>query len=374
MWTLAGAGTEYTVALGGSRRWLELVAWGPRGVGAGPSPLAFHGRVQYMTEGDVAAIEYATGGQRPFLGADLVLADDRALSWEFAAAAPGRDDLRVTFTDPLTGLRAVQCYRFAPGTDVIERWVELHHDGTSPLRIAELGSAGFCVPTPGGARLSYLSGQWSQEFTPTTVELARGRFEIGSAQGVTGHQFAPYLAVDNGDAVWGVALAWSGSWRITADADAAGLTRIRAGRALTDGPITLAPGQSVTTPVAAGAYSAEGVDGLARIWHAYERRLAGDRIDRVRPVVYNSWEATLFDVTAEGQLALADVAADLGVETFVVDDGWFTGRPDDHGGLGRLDPGPGEVPGRLRRVRRRGAQEGSRLRAVDRAGDGQPGE
>jgi alpha-galactosidase len=342
MWTLTGATTEYTVRQAG--RFLELVAWGPHGVSDGPSPYAFHGRVQYLTAGDVAAIEYATDGLRPFLGPDLVLADARSAYWDFEGAVAEHGSLRATFTDPVTGLRVVQCYRFAPGTDVIERWAELENTGDAPIRIAELGSAGFNVPTPHGAHLTYLCGQWSQEFTPATVELTRGRFEIGSGQGVTGHQFSPYLAVGNGTGTWGVALAWSGSWRIAADTDAAGLTRIRAGRALTDGPITLAPGAVLTTPVAAGAYSADGVDGLSRVWHDYERRLAGPRLDRTRQVIYNSWEATYFDVTAAGQLALADVAADLGVETFVVDDGWFAGRPDDHSGLGDWTPDEAKFP------------------------------
>jgi alpha-galactosidase len=343
MWTLTGATTEYTVQQSG--RFLSLVAWGPHGVSDGPSPLGFHGRVQYMTPGDVAAIEYATDGLRPFLGADLVL-DQRSAYWELSSV-DDTDGLHATFVDAVTGLRAVQHYRFAPGTDVVERWVDLHHDGSAPLRVTELGSAGFNVPTPHGAHLTYLSGQWSQEFTEASHEQQRGRFEVGSSQGVTGHQFSPYLAVcDRLDtaAAWGVALAWSGSWRIVADTDAAGLTRVRAGRALTDGPVLLPPGGTLTTPIAAGAYSGSGVDGLSRIWHAYERHLAGSRLDRPRPVVYNSWEATHFDVTAAGQLALADVAADLGVETFVVDDGWFAGRPDDHGGLGDWTPDPVKFP------------------------------
>jgi alpha-galactosidase len=346
VWTLTAATTEYTVALDAHRRWLELVAWGPHGISDGPSPLAFHGKVQYMTPGDAAAVEYAPDGTRPFLGADLVLASGRAASWTPASAEPVGGGLVVTGTDEVTGLRVEQHYRVVPGTDVIERWVVLTAAG-DPVTIERLGSAGFCVPTPSGAALTYLSGQWAQEFTETVTELPRGRFEIGSAQGVTGHQFSPYLAVaDRLDpsSVWGVQLAWTGSWQITADTDAAGMTRVRAGRALTDGPVTLAAGETLTTPVAAGAYSAAGVDGLSRVWHAYERHLAGDRLDRARAVIYNSWEATYFDVTAAGQLALAEVAADLGVETFVVDDGWFTGRTDDHGGLGDWVPDEAKFP------------------------------
>ncbi|GAA1876706.1 alpha-galactosidase [Asanoa iriomotensis] len=340
MWTIAGASTEYTVAAAGDR--IDLVAWGPHGVGDGPSPFAFHGRVQYMLPGDLAAVEYAPDGARPFLGADLAVAG-QVLTWRFDSMTVD-DGLAATFADEVTGLRVVLRWRFAPGTDVVERWAVVHNDGPSPVSLTRLGSAGFCVPTPSGADFSYLCGQWAQEFTPASTRLTRGRFSIGSAQGVTGHQFAPYLAVSNGDAVYGVGLAWTGSWEIVADVDAAGLTRVRVGRSLDGAPVTLAPGSSVTTPVAAGVYSADGLDGLARQWHAYQRVLAGDRLARTPKVIYNSWEATTFDVTAEGQLALADVAASLGVETFVVDDGWFVGRDDDHGGLGDWTPDPAKFP------------------------------
>jgi len=199
-WTLVGASTEYTVAVDDSGSWLGLVAWGPHGVNEGPSPLAFHGPPQYMTRGDVAAVEYATDGTRPFLGADLVViaADGtRSVSWQFARATDENGLLRAIFVDEVTGLEVGQCYRYAPGTDVIERWTEVHNGGTDRLSLGLLGSAAFTVPTPHGARLSYLSGQWSQEFTPQTVEQNRGRFEIGSDQGVTGHQFSPYLAVND---------------------------------------------------------------------------------------------------------------------------------------------------------------------------------
>ena len=350
-WTLRGATTEYTLALPEHGRWLELVAWGPHGVSLGESPLAFHGRVQYLTGGDVAAVEYAPDGLRPFAGADLVVeATDgsRSVCWQFQDVAADTNELRATFFDDVTGLRAVVCYRLATGVDVVERWVELTNTGTGPLRLVTLGSAGFNVPTPHGARLTYLCGQWAQEFTLATTELTRGGFVVGSAQGVTGHQFTPYLAVTDrlDDAhCWAVGLAWSGSWQLRADRDAGGITRVRAGRELADGPVTLAPGARVTAPAACGAYSDGGVDGVARAWHDYERALAGDRLHRTRPVIYNSWEATLFNVDAASQLDLARVAAQLGVETFVVDDGWFVGRGDDRGGLGDWTPDPAKFPG-----------------------------
>lgn len=355
MWTITGASTEYTV-----NDRLELVAWGPHGVSDGPSVYAFHGKVQYMLPGDVAAVEYAPDGSRPIMGADISVAG-HVLTFRVDRIAE-EDGLVADLVDDVTGLRVTLRWRFAPGTDVVERWAVVHNGGADPLTLTRLDSAGFNVPTPGGATLAYLWGQWAQEFTPATTTLVRGQFRIGSALGVTGHLFSPTLTIENGDAAYGVGLAWTGSWHLTADADNAGLTRIRAGRAVEGTPVRLAPGESVTTPVAAGVHSTDGADGVARQWHAYERHLAGERLFRPRTVIYNSWEATTFDVTEAGQLALADIAASLGVETFVVDDGWFVGRHDDTGGLGDWTPDPAKFPDGfgafVERVRARGLEFG----------------
>ncbi|MBB4904709.1 alpha-galactosidase [Actinophytocola algeriensis] len=329
------ATTTYTVAVG--ENWPELVAWGPTGVEDGPSPLANHGRVHFITEADAAPVEYAPRGTRPFSGADLVLAEDSW--WRFADAT----DDRLTYVDGVTGVEVVLCYEPVPDTDVLLRWVELTNRGDAPLSVERFGSAGFCVPT-NGARLTFLSGQWAQEFQRQTVNLPAGRFRIGSRYGVPGHNYAPWLAVQDatGGQAWGLSLAWPGSWEIDAEVDPTGMTRVRAGRLPHPGPLVVDPGATLTSPKAALAYSAEGLDGLARVWHAYERVITRQR---TRPVLYNSWEATGFDVDAAGQLALAKVAADVGAELFVVDDGWFTGRHDDTGGLGDWTPDESAFPG-----------------------------
>ncbi|MFI7608373.1 alpha-galactosidase [Micromonospora sp. NPDC049366] len=351
-WTLRGTHTEYTVTLPAHGRWLELHAWGPHGVGEGPSPVAYDGPVPFLTAGDAAPVEYATDADRPFTGADLVVeteGGDRRVRFDFVEAAhdPDGGTLAVTFADPVTGLRALLRYAVPAGTDVVRRWVELTNTGTGPLRLARAGSAGFCVPTPHGALLSHQWGQWAQEFQLDHVDLGHGAFTIGSSQGVPGHLHLPWLAIRDraqpDGPTWGVAVAWTGSWEITAERDTGGLTRVRAGRRLADGPLDLPAGAELTLPEVAGAYSTDGLGGLARVWHRYQRVLAGERLT-ARPVLYNSWEATYFDVDADSQLALARIAADLGVETFVVDDGWFLGRVDDTTGLGDWTPDPAGFP------------------------------
>ena len=257
---------------------------------------------------------------------------------------------------------------------MLTRWVEFENTGSSTLEFDRLGSAGVCVPTVSGARLTYLTGQWSQEFTRQSVLLPAGGFRMESRFGVPGHAHVPWLAVQDasGGPAWGVSLEWPGSWEISADVEPSGLTRVRAGRLPSPGPVLLEPGASLVTPAVALASSVDGLSGLASVWHDYDRVLAGSRWRRPRPVLYNSWEATGFDVQGAAQLELAKRAADLGVELFVVDDGWFTGRDDDTGGLGDWTPAEDSFDGDFGAFVDFGARAGPGVRAVGRAGGGQP--
>ncbi|MCL2730717.1 MAG: alpha-galactosidase [Actinomycetia bacterium] len=357
-WLVRTDHTVYAVRLEPGGRWAETAAWGPHGTETGPSPYDWSRRTHFLTPADAAPAEYLPYGLRPFTGAELTVrrpGGERGLWWTFTGAS--QDDersLRLEFTDEPTGLRTVLAYRAVPGTDVVLRWTELVNTGTETLHLEHLDSAAVNVPAAAGARLTYLAGQWSQEFTRHQLDLVRGRFTMESTQGVPGHAYAPWLAVqdaalpDGPDTpTYGVALEWPGNWHITADAEPGGAVRIRAGRVPHEGAVELPPGAVLSTPRLACAFSPDGVDGLAQVWHAYERRLAGERLHRTRKVLYNSWEATGFGVDAASQLELASLAAGLGVELFVVDDGWFTGRADEKGGLGDWEPDRDAFPGGL---------------------------
>ncbi|MFD0003281.1 alpha-galactosidase [Streptomyces sp. NPDC127178] len=346
-WTLRTEHTSYTVRLSPQGPWAELDAWGPLGVEHGPCALDRSRRTHFITPADAAPAEYLPHGLRPFTGADLIAArpgEERGVWWDFDGSEEEEGTLRLAFTDETLGLRTVLCYETVPGTDVILRWTE--HTGREELRLERFDSGAVNIPVTDAARLTYLTGQWSQEFQRTQLDLPRGTFTIGSLQGAPGHAYAPWLAVQDGDAqaTYGIALEWPGNWHITAEAEPGGSVRVRAGRVPHEGAVLLAPGDTLVTPRLACAFSPDGLDGLSRVWHRYERRLAGDRLHRPRKVLYNSWEATGFDVDAAGQLELAKAAADIGAELFVVDDGWFTGRGDDTAGLGDWCPGPAAFP------------------------------
>ncbi|MER7922582.1 alpha-galactosidase [Streptomyces sp. NPDC096057] len=347
-WTLRTENTSYTVRLSPDGPWAELDAWGPLGVEDGPSALDWSRRTHFITPADAAPAEYLPYGLRPFTGSELVASrpdsDDRGTWWEFAGAEADEGALQLVFHDEQLGLRTALHYETVPGTDVILRWTEF--TATRDLRLERIDSAAVNIPVTGVARLTYLTGQWSHEFQRTQLDLPRGTFSIGSRQGVPGHAYAPWLAVQDSEApsAYGIALAWPGNWHITAEAEPGGAVRVRAGRVPHEGAVFLAPGETLATPQLACAFSPEGLDGLSRVWHRYERHLSGERLHRPRKVLYNSWEATGFDVGAAGQLELAKTAADIGAELFVVDDGWFTGRADDTGGLGDWWPDPAAFP------------------------------
>ena len=240
--------------------------------------------------------------------------------------------------------------------DVVRRWIEVHNvsdDRTVTLRRAMTG--GWCVPAPHGARLHYLSGRWAAEFAPQQIDLRAGELRLGSRQGITSHSFVPCLTVqplerdggrDSAAGTFSTQLAWSGSWQIVAEAlPAAGLLRVSMGLFDDALAVSLAPHESLRCPDILGLWSA----GDSRRRGAAVAPLRTHIVGRTttpehRPVVYNSWYATTFDVETVHQLALADIAARLGAEVFVVDDGWFRGRDRDDRGLGDWTPDRDRLP------------------------------
>ena len=133
-------------------------------------------------------------------------------------------------------------------------------------------------------------------------------------------------------AVLGVHVAWSGNSVLRVERDAATGTTLGGGELLQPGEVVLAPGESYQTPWVFFAAADDGLDGLAAVWHAYQRSL--DAHPGTQPVILNVWEAVYFDHDLERLQGIADRAARVGVERFVLDDGWFRARRDDTAGLG----------------------------------------
>ncbi|PJJ72940.1 alpha-galactosidase [Diaminobutyricimonas aerilata] len=220
---------------------------------------------------------------------------------------------------------------------------ELLNDGTEPVDLAILEQT-----MPVGDLASEVldfSGRWTRERAPQRRPLTQGSVARESRRGRTGHDSPMVLALgtpgfgDQQGELWAVHLAWSGDSVYRVDALPEARTVIGAGALLRPGEITVEPGASFRTPAAMFVWSDEGLDGIGRRFHRFVRNRP-QHPKRPRPVTLNTWEAVYFDHDLGKLTELARVAADIGVERFVLDDGWFLGRRDDTAGLGdwRVDP------------------------------------
>ncbi|GAA2481707.1 alpha-galactosidase [Terrabacter carboxydivorans] len=211
----------------------------------------------------------------------------------------------------------------------------------APLDVAALRAI---LPLPLRAdEVLDLTGRWCRERSPQRSRLDHGTHLRASRRGRTGHDATLLMMAGTrgfdwrtGE-VWAVHTAWSGNHEHLVEALPEGAGRhhavIGGGELLAPGEVRLAPGQSYAAPTVVFVHSTEGLDGLSRRLHRSLRARAGHP-SRPRPVVLNTWEAVYFDTDLDQLKALADKAARIGVERFVLDDGWFGGRRHDRAGLG----------------------------------------
>jgi alpha-galactosidase len=252
------------------------------------------------------------------------------------------EQLRITLADALTGLTVTLCYTWHKATDLIVRWAEITNAGPAPITLERALSAQWHLPpAPAGSyHLRHLTGRWLDEWHIRTEPLGHGTKRLESRRLHTGHHQHPWFAIaqpgatETSGGVWFGALAWSGNWLMLAEATDFASTRVSLGVNDWDWALTLAPGEKFTTPPCTAGYAPDGFGGASRRLHTHIREQVVPHRGMLHPVLYNSWEATLFHVTEAGQRALARKAAALGVELFVVDDGWFRGRDHDRAGLG----------------------------------------
>ncbi len=247
-------------------------------------------------------------------------------------------------------------YRIDEDTGIVTRSASLRNAGRTPLRVDQFAAAAWTLPQGDDYRLHSLSGRWGAEWQRQLRAVSGGTTVLESRRGVTSNQANPWFAIDragsaseSGGPVWFGALAWSGSWRISVDRNAMGDVRVVGGFNPFDFGYRLQPGETLASPDFHGGYSADGMGGASRLLHRFQRRhvLPGGPDARPRPVLYNSWEATQFAVSADQQVALAERAARLGVERFVMDDGWFGARNSDKAGLGDWVVNPAKFPAGL---------------------------
>ena len=249
------------------------------------------------------------------------------------------DRFRVNARDEASGLLLTIAIGIEAGGVL---WVELalaHEGGTDaePIDVDWL-EATLPVPSTTDALLTF-DGRWAREKRPVVTGMPSGATVRQSRRGRPGHD-NPIAAIASigeprwrAGELWGVHLAWSSDLTVRVDRVTDAVTLIGAGELLRPGEIRVAPGEEYRTPRAAFVYSAEGLDGFAARMHTW-LRARPQHPSSPRPLVLNTWEAVYFDHDPARLTALAERAAQVGIERFVLDDGWFLGRRDDSTSLG----------------------------------------
>lgn len=192
---------------------------------------------------------------------------------------------------------------------------------------------------PQATELLDFTGRWIREKHPQRRHFDMGSWVRESRRGRTGHDATPALLAGTAGftfrtgEVWAIHVAWSGNHVTYGERVHEGRGVLGGGELLSSGEVLLAQGETYESPWLYAAYSKEGIDGTAEAFHRW-LRARPSHPTRPRPVVLNTWEAVYFDHDLKRLQGLADVAATVGVERFVLDDGWFRHRRDDTAGLG----------------------------------------
>ena len=237
--------------------------------------------------------------------------------------------------------------------NLIERKVILTNTGTKNISIERMFSAQWNLPAGQDYYLTHLYGRWSDEFNFQRESLTPGTKVLESRRITSSHQHSPWFAVDDDQAnedqgaVWFGLLAWSGNWKLTAEVTERHNLEISLGLNDWDFAWQLKPGETFETPACLAGFTSQGYGDARRRLHHYINETILPHGSQEHQVLYNSWEATFFDVDEKSQIELAKTAAEIGIELFVMDDGWFHGRKDDTAGLGDWWPDENKFPNGL---------------------------
>ena len=348
---LDGGNSSYVFGVN-ARGELQQLYWGGRlGAADGfPQAQPMPEWASFDTSYNNTPQEYASWGAGLFNEPALkvTFADgNRDLVLHYESHAETANGLDVVLKDVARPIFVTLHYAIDAESGILARSATIENRGSESVTVEQAAAAAWALPA-GHYTLNYLTGRWAGEWTLTQEPIHPGARVIESRRGSTGHQANPWFAIqagaadeDHGD-VWFGALGWSGSWRMTVEQDQLDAVRVTGGFNPFDFGYVLKGGAKLETPIFYGGYSAHGLGGASRLLHGFELRrilprtqaTAGQPLPKVRPVIYNSWEATEFKVNEAGQEALAEKAAALGIDRFVMDDGWFGQRKDDHAGLG----------------------------------------
>ncbi len=249
--------------------------------------------------------------------------------------------LIIAMRDKITGADVFLYYSVFAEEDVISRYVTIQNETKEAIQIRKAASLALDLE---GKELDMISlqGSWLRERSIRRQPLTQGAVSISSRRGSSSHQLNPFAAFASQNAdecsgeVYGVSLVYSADFQISAEVSQYNDTRLQAGINPETFSWKLLPGETFTTPEALVTYSGEGFETMSHNFHNVCRNHLGKCADKTlrHPIIINSWEAMYFDLSEEKLKNFITDCKGLGIDTFVLDDGWFGHRDDDNSSLG----------------------------------------
>jgi alpha-galactosidase len=284
---------------------------------------------------------------------------------------PGdRELVRVKMRDPVYPFEAALCFRVHRDRDVMEQWTEIRHRESGVVKLERMASTSLLL-MPTNVELAHFYGDWANEMNPVVEPLAPGTKVLDSKIGVRAHQFRNpsfMLSLDgpiqeNSGRVLAGSLAWSGSFQCAFDHTG---QRVRAlcGVNPFASAYHLEPKKTFATPVMIWVWSSAGAGEMSRKLHGWAREFGFRDGHETRSVLLNNWEATGFDFDFNRIAGLYEPARQMGVELFLLDDGWFGNkhpRVNDRAGLGDWEPNRKRLPNGLAPLAEEAAKRGLRF-------------
>lgn len=261
------------------------------------------------------------------------------------------DTLEIILKEKVKSISLHLFYTPIELTDTLSRFNRLVNHTDEEIQIHNMQSINIDFSHCDFEQIS-LDGMWIRERQVHRQAIRQGIFTIDSKKGVSGANHNPMIALVSprtdesvGDA-YGFALMYSGNFSGKVEVSPYNMTRVQLGISDFDFKWRLSPGEVFDTPEAVCVYSPNGLNGLSQNFH---HLINGYIVTpkwqyKERPILINNWEATYFDFDQKKLIALAKEAKTLGIELFVLDDGWFKGRNDDTTSLGDWVEEPKKLP------------------------------
>lgn len=259
----------------------------------------------------------------------------------FYADASEAQTLRITLKDKVYDIYVHLYYGVIDKYDIITRYAVIENKSGKEIKLEKALSMNLDIQFGEFDAINFCGRHTSErEFFRTPVE--HGKRSVGSLRGASSHQYSPFSILCSKDATeesgdcYGFNLVYSGNFLWEVERDQMRQTRVVMGINPENFCFTLADGESFSTPEVAMSFSSEGLGQLSRNYHkAIRNNLCRGKYKNLRrPTLINNWEGTYMDFNGDKLVSMAEDASKLGIELFVMDDGWFGKRDNDHSGLG----------------------------------------